>query len=121
MRFLTGSKGLLITALLVAAAAAGCQPSENTNTTANANTSNSNATVNINSNSNANMTTSTIITNGGQDVGAKEPDNYSAAVTTGGATPGERRPAPQAYIRVGPTGPNRRYSVDTKLPTVGEI
>ena len=121
MRFVTGSKGLLITALLFAAAAAGCQPSENTNVTVNANASNANATVNINSNSNANMTTSTMTTNTGQVIEAKEPDKYSATVTIAGSTTGQQRAAAQTEIKVARNGADRRYSVDTKLPTVGEV
>src|ERR1700750_1690534 len=123
MRLLTGSKGLLITALLAAAAAAGCQPSENTNATANANASNANAnaTVNVNSNSNANMTTSTMTTNTGQVIEAKEPDKYSATVTIVGSTTGQQRAAAQTEIKVARNGADRRYSVDTKLPGVGGI
>jgi len=121
MRFVTGNKGLLIAALLFAAAAAACQPSENANTTANANASNTNSTVNINSNSNANMTTSTMTTNTGQVIEAKEPDKYSATVTIAGSTTGQQRAAAQTEIKVARNGSDRRYSVDTKLPTVGEI
>lgn len=124
MRLLTGSKGLLIAALLVTAAlsSAGCQSSENTNAAANANSSNSNAnsTVNING-SNANMTNSTITTNTGQTIEAREPDKYSATVSITGSTAGQQRAAGQAEVKVARNGADRRYSVDTKLPGVGEV
>lgn len=125
MRLLTGSKGLLITALLVTAAAlssAGCQSSENTNAASNSNSSNSNAnsTVNING-SNANMTNSTITTSTGQTIEAREPDKYSATVSISGSTAGQQRAAGQAEVKVARNGADRRYAVDTKLPGVGEI
>lgn len=125
MRLLTGSKGLLITALLVTAAAlssAGCQSSENTNAASNSNSSNSNAnsTVNING-SNANMTNSTITTSTGQTIEAREPDKYSATVGISGSTAGQQRTAAQAEVKVARNGADRRYAVDTKLPGVGEV
>ncbi|HVF68751.1 MAG TPA: hypothetical protein VM914_13860 [Pyrinomonadaceae bacterium] len=124
MRLLTGSKGLLIAALLAAAAAlssAGCQSSENTNAAANANSSNSNQTVNINSNTNANMTNSTVTTNTGQTIEASEPDKYSATLSISASTAGQQRAAGQTEIKVARNGADRRYAVDTKLPGVGEI
>ncbi|HEV7890111.1 MAG TPA: hypothetical protein VGP08_05710 [Pyrinomonadaceae bacterium] len=123
MRLLTGSKGLLIAALLVAAAlsSAGCQSSENTNAAANANSSNSNQTVNINSNTNTNVATSTITTSTGQTIEAREPDKYSATVSITGSTSGQQRTAAQAEIKVARNGADRRYAVDTKLPGVGEV
>jgi len=127
MRLLTGSKGLQLAALLAAAAAlssAGCQSSENTNASANANAnssnSNANSTVNING-SNANMTNSTITTNTGQTIEASEPDKYSATVTISASTTGQQRAAGQTEIKVARNGADRRYSVDTKLPGVGEV
>jgi hypothetical protein len=124
MRLLTGSKGLLTAALLAAAAAlssAGCQSSENTNAAANANSSNSNQTVNINSNTNANMTNSTVTTNTGQTIEASEPDKYSATVSITASTSGQQRAAGQTEVKVARNGADRRYAVDTKLPGVGEI
>jgi hypothetical protein len=122
MRLVTGRKGFLITTLAAAAlAATGCQSSENTNTAANANGANSNATVNVNSNSNANMTTSTVTTNTGQTIEAREPDKYSATVTIAASTSGQQRAAGQTEIKVARNGADRRYSIDTKLPGVGEI
>lgn len=125
MRLLNGSKGLLIAALLVTAAAlssAGCQSSENTNAASNSNSSNSNAnsTVNING-SNANMTNSTITTNTGQTIEASEPDKYSATVSISGSTAGQQRVAGQTEVKVARNGADRRYAVDTKLPGVGEL
>lgn len=124
MRLLNGSKGLLIAALLVTAAAlssAGCQSSENTNAASNSNSSNSNQTVAINSNTNTNVSTSTITTNTGQTIEAREPDKYSATVSITGSTAGQQRAAAQAEVKVARNGADRRYAVDTKLPGVGEI
>jgi hypothetical protein len=124
MRLVTGRIGLLIAAALVATAAlaaAGCQSSENTNATANANGSNSNTSVNINSNSNANMTNSTVTTSTGQTIEAREPDKYSATVTIAASTSGQQRAAGQTEIKVARNGADRRYSVDTKVPGLGEI
>jgi hypothetical protein len=123
MCLLTGRIGLLIAALVATAALAsvGCQSSENTNATANANGSNSNTTVNINSNSNANMTNSTVTTNTGQTIEAREPDKYSATVTIAASTSGQQRAAGQTEIKVARNGADRRYAIDTKLPGLGEI
>lgn len=124
MRLLTGSKGLLTAALLVTAAAlssAGCQSSENTNAAANSGPSNSNQTVNINSNTNANMTNSTVTTSTGQTIVAREPDKYSATVSITASTAGQQRAAGQAEVKVARNGADRRYSIDTKVPGVGEV
>ncbi|HKG14255.1 MAG TPA: hypothetical protein VKB12_13090 [Pyrinomonadaceae bacterium] len=124
MRLVTGSKGLLIAALLFTAAAlaSACgQSSENTNAAANSNSSNSNATVNVNSNSNANMVTSTVTTNTGQTIEAREPDKYSATVSITASTSGQQRAAGQTEIKVARNGADRRYAIDTKLPGVGEV
>src|ERR1051325_7548869 len=122
MRRVTGRKGFLITTLAAAAlAGAGCPSSENTKTAANANGADSNATGNRNRHSNANMTTSTVTTNTGQTIEAKEPDKYSATVSITASTSGQQRAAGQAEIKVARNGADRRYSVDTKVPTVGEI
>jgi hypothetical protein len=104
-----------------ALASGGCSSSENTNAAANSNASNSNATVNINSNSNANMVNSTVTTNTGQTIEAREPDKYSATVSITGSTSGQQRTAGTAEIKVARNGADRRYAVDTKLPGVGEI
>jgi hypothetical protein len=122
MRLLIGRNGLLAAGLAAAAlASGGCQSSENANSNANSNASNSNATVNVNSNSNANMTTSTVTTNTGQTIQAREPDKYSATVTIAASTSGQQRAAGQTEIKVARNGSDRRYSIDTKLPGVGEI
>lgn len=123
MRLLTGSKGLLIAALLVAAAAlssAGCQSSENVNT-ANTNAANANSTVSVNSNTNTNVSTSTITTSTGQTIEAREPDKYSATVSIAASTAGQQRAAGQTEVKVARNGADRRYAVDTKLPGVGEV
>jgi hypothetical protein len=124
MRLGIGRKGLLAAALVAASAVAsgGCQSSENANASANSNAAgNANSTVNINSNSNANMTTSTVTTNTGQTIEAREPDKYSATVVVTASTSGQQRAAGQTEIKVARNGADRRYAVDTKLPGVGEI
>jgi hypothetical protein len=117
MRLVNGSKGIFAAAA-VAFALAGCQSAtETSNTNAAAN---GNSTVNINSNSNANITPSTITTNTGQTIEAKEPDKYSARmVVTLAATGGQQQPKGQGEIRVARNGADRRYSVT--LPVVGEV
>ena len=122
MRLVFGRKGLLIMTLAASAlVAGGCSSSENTNATANSNASNANSTVNVNSSSNANMTTSTVTTNTGQTIEAREPDKYSATVVVTASTTGQQRTSGAAEVKVARNGADRRYSVDTKLPGVGEI
>lgn len=118
MRLVNGTRGFFAaTAAAFALAAAGCQQAVETSNTA-ANT-NGNATVNINSNSNANMTTSTVQTNTGQTIEAREPDKYTATMVATLATAGQQQQKGQAEIKVARNGADRRYSVT--LPVVGEL
>ena len=118
MRLGNGVKGIFAAALLAAGtAAAGCQQAtETSNTTANAN---GNSAVNINSNSNANITTSTVQTNTGQTIVAREPDKYTATMVATLATSGQQQQKGQAEIKVARNGADRRYSVT--LPAIGEL
>jgi hypothetical protein len=121
MRLLTGRKALLVAALAAAGlATGGCRATEDANT-ANSNSANANATVNVNSNSNANMVNSTVTTNTGQTIEAREPDKYSATITIAASTTGQQRAAGQAEVKVARNGTDRRYSLDTKLPGLGEV
>jgi hypothetical protein len=118
MRLGNGVKGIFAAALLAAGtAAAGCQQAtETSNTTTNAN---GNATVNVNSNTNANMTTSTVQTNTGQVIEAREPEKYSATMVASLATAGQQQAKGQAEFKVARNGADRRYSVT--LPAIGEL
>ena len=115
MRLLSIKQGLC-GVLLVAGAA--CQQAAVTNVNENTGKAGS---VNINSNSNANVTTSTITTGSGAVIEAKEPDKYSANVVVSGAATGQQGAAGSATIRVARNGSDRRYSLDTRLPGVGEL
>jgi hypothetical protein len=118
MRLVNGTRGFVAAAAAAfALAAAGCQSAtETSNTTANAN---GNSTVNINSNSNANMTTSTVQTNTGQTIQAREPDKYTATMVATLAAAGQQQGKAQAEIKVARNGADRRYSVT--VPVVGEL
>ena len=117
MRLVNGSKAVLAAAALASALwAAGCQQATETSNTAGA--ANGNSTVNING-SNANMTTSTVTTNTGQTIEAKEPDKYTATMVASLATTGQQKAGGQAEIKVARSGADRRYSVT--VPVVGEI
>ena len=117
MRLVITSKGLG-GALALCAELAGCQQAAVTNVNQNTGTA---GTVNINSNANANVTTSTITTASGEVIEAKEPDKYSANVVVSGAATGQQQAAGQTTIRVARNGSDRRYSIDTRLPGVGEL
>jgi hypothetical protein len=112
---------VLFASAAVALAATACQQGTETNNAANSNSGNTNSTVNVNSANSANMTTSTITTNTGQTIEAKEPDKYSATVVINAAATGQKQTSGQLQINVARNGSDRRYSVDTKLPGVGEI
>lgn len=112
---------VLFASAAVALAATACQQGTETNNAANSNSGNTNSTVNVNSANSANMTTSTITTNTGQTIEAKEPDKYSATVVINAAATGQKQASGQLQINVARNGSDRRYSVDTKLPGVGEI
>ena len=123
MRLVYAPKLLCAAAALAAAfAAAACQPAT-TNSAANTNAAEgtTNTAVNVNSSNSANMTTSTVTTNTGQTIEAKEPDKYSATVVVNAAATGQQQAHGQAEIKVARNGADRRYSVDTKLPGLGEI
>jgi len=119
MRLLTTAKGLC-GALLMVAALAGAACREAAVTNLNENTGTTGAT-NINSANSANVTTSTITTASGVTIEAKEPDKYSANVVVTAATSGQQSAAGSTNIRVARNGSDRRYSLDTRLPGVGEL
>jgi hypothetical protein len=106
-------------AAALAAGLAGCQSAtETSNSTTNAN-ANANSTVSVNSNTNANMTTSTVQTNTGQTIEAREPDKYTATMVATLATAGQQQQRGQAEFKVARNGADRRYSVT--LPAIGEL
>src|SRR5829696_9229214 len=117
MRLVNGTRGVFAAAAAAfALAAAGCQQAtETSNTTAN---TNGNSTVNING-SNTNMTTSTVQTNTGQTIEAREPEKYTATMVATLATSGQQQQKGEATIKVARNGADRRYSVT--VPVVGEL
>lgn len=122
MRLVNRSKVLFASAAVaLSLAASACQQGTETNNAANSNSGNTNSAVNVNSTNSANMTSSTITTNTGQTIEAKEPDKYSATVVINAAATGQKQASGQLQIKVERNGSDRRYSVDTKLPGVGEI
>jgi hypothetical protein len=117
MRLVNGTRGVFAAAAAAfALAAAGCQQAtETSNSTAN---TNGNSTVNING-SNTNMTTSTVQTNTGQTIEAREPEKYTATMVVMLATTGQQAAKGQAEIKVARNGADRRYSV--RSPIGGEF
>jgi hypothetical protein len=119
MRLVNGSKGFFAAASVVVAAlaAGGCQQAvETSNTTV---STNGNTAVNVNSTSNANMTISTVTTNTGQTIEAREPEKYTATMVATLSTSGQQQAKGQAEIKVARNGADRRYSVT--LPVIGEL
>lgn len=120
MRLLNGTKVIIIATLIAAATTgAACRTAEEANV--NANAGNANATVNVNSANSANMSGSTVTTSTGQTIEAREPDKYSATVVVAASTAGQQRASGQTEIKVARSGADRRYSLDTKLPGIGEV
>ncbi|MET0649890.1 MAG: hypothetical protein ABW208_25050 [Pyrinomonadaceae bacterium] len=114
---MNGTRGVFAAAAAAfALAAAGCQSATETSNTA-ANT-NGNSTVNING-SNANITTSTVQTNTGQTIEAREPDKYTATMVATLAAAGQQQQRAQAEVKVARNGADRRYSVS--VPVMGEL
>ncbi len=104
-------------ALVAALAAGACQqPTVNENTN-----SAPAAATNINSSNSANMTTSTVTTTTGTTIETKEPDKYSATVVVEAASAGQQPVGGKTQIKVARNGSDRRYSIDTGVPGVGEI
>ncbi|MBV8856203.1 MAG: hypothetical protein JOZ02_04500 [Acidobacteria bacterium] len=116
---MNGTRGVFAAAAAAfALAAAGCQSAtETSNATVNAN-ANGNSTVNING-SNTNMTTSTVQTNTGQTIEAKEPEKYTATMVATLATSGQQQAKGEATIKVARNGADRRYSVT--VPILGDL
>ncbi len=111
-------KSLALVALALAALAnTACSEA----TITNANTTTTNSTVSINSSTNANMTTTTTTTGAGTVIESKEPEKYSATMVLTAATAGQQPQAAKTEVKVARNGSDRRYSIDTKIPTVGEI
>ena len=79
------------------------------------------ATTNINSSNSANVTTSTVTTTTGTTIETKEPEKYSATVVVEAASAGQTQAAGKTEIKVARNGSDRRYSIDTRIPGVGEI
>ena len=112
------SKGLFFAALMLTALAnAACSEA----TVTNANTTTTNATTNVNSANSANMTVTTTKTGAGTVIESKEPDKYSATMVLTAVTSGQQPQAGKTEIKVARNGSDRRYSIDTRIPTVGEI
>ena len=65
------------------------------------------------------MTTSTMTTNTGQTIEAREPDKYSATMVATLSTTGQQQAKGQAEVRVERNGSDRRYAVT--LPLYGEL
>jgi hypothetical protein len=117
MRLVNGSKAVLASAALAALAAAGCQQATETSNSA-VTTPNGNATVNVNG-SNANIVNSTVTTNTGQTIEAREPDKYTATMVATLATSGQQQQGARAEFKVARNGADRRYAVT--LPAIGEL
>jgi hypothetical protein len=79
------------------------------------------ATTNINSANSANVTTSNVTTTTGTTIETKEPEKYSATVVVEAASAGQTQAAGKTEIKVARNGSDRRYSIDTRIPGVGEI
>ncbi len=79
------------------------------------------AATNINSANSANVTTSTVTTGAGTTIETKEPDKYSAIVSVTAAASGQQQAAGKTEVKVARNGSDRRYSIDTRIPGVGEI
>jgi hypothetical protein len=121
MRLMNGTKLIFAAALFAIVSCAACQQSAETNTTVNASEGTANTSINVNSTNSANMTGSTVTTNNGATIEAREPDKYSATVVVTASASGQQHATGQTEIKVARNGSDRRYSLDTKIPGVGEI
>lgn len=108
-----GAALVLVAALFVGACQ---QPTVNENTTGTPS-----AATNINSANSANVTTSNVTTNTGTTIETKEPDKYSATVVVEAAAAGQQQAAGKTEVKVARNGADRRYSIDTRIPGLGEI
>src|SRR3712207_1059197 len=102
--------------LCAAVAAGACQQP-----TVNENAGGPVAATNINSSNSANVTTSTVTTTTGTTIETKEPEKYSATVTVEAASSGQQSVGGKTEIKVARNGSDRRYSINTGIPGVGEI
>lgn len=108
------TKSLLgIAAAALALAACGGEVANNTNTR-NANTPN------VNSSPTANASPASP-TDTGAATTAREPERYRATYVVAGQTTGAQAAATQITFDVARDGANRRWSFDTRLPSVGRV
>src|SRR2546423_13629232 len=108
MRLMNGTKLIFAAALFAIVSCAACQQSAETNTTVNASEGTTNTSVNVNSTNTANMTGSTVTTNNGATIEAREPDKYSATVVVVPTTSGQQHAAGQTEIKGARNGADRR-------------
>lgn len=104
---------------------AGCQqPTDGTNTAA-TNTTSVNATdTTVNANANGNMnagTTAAAASGAGATIEAREPEKYTATMIVTAAPTGQDAQQTLPEIKIARNGTDRRYSLDTRLPGVGEV
>ncbi|MGB8510140.1 MAG: hypothetical protein WCD76_17305 [Pyrinomonadaceae bacterium] len=125
MHLLNARMRLLAAGALACAALslAGCQQAtDGTNTaTTTTNATNVNATdTTANANTTANMNAATTGTDAGAKIEAREPEKYTATMVVTAAPTGQgAQSLPE--IKIARNGTDRRYSLDTRLPGVGEV
>lgn len=103
-------------ALCVALAGAACQQEAVTNT----NTTTTTTVANVNSSNPANVSVTTETTASGAVIETKEPEKYTATMSVTAAPTGQQAQA-LPEIKIARNGTDRRYSLDTRIPTVGEV
>lgn len=108
--------GTFAAALALAGAACGGQPANsNANTTANT------AAPNVNTAASTNAAPASPADTGGVGASAREPERYRATYVFSGQTTGAQQAAASTSIEIARDGTNRRWSFDTRLPSVGKV
>ncbi|MCA1592161.1 MAG: hypothetical protein LC754_05825 [Acidobacteria bacterium] len=102
-------------ALCVALAGAACQQEAVTNTNTTTTT-----VANVNSSNTANVSVTTQTTASGVVIETKEPEKYTATMSVTAAPTGQQAQA-LPEIKIARNGADRRYSLDTRIPGVGEV
>ncbi len=120
MRFFRTNKLFFGAAALLCVALAACQQPTQQQPEAVTNTNTTTTIANVNSSNSTSVSSTTETTSSGAVIETKEPEKYTATMSITAAPSGQQAQT-LPDIKIARNGTDRRYSMDTRIPTVGEV